>query len=165
MKLVIPALFDEARDFTNGVAAVRVDQKWGYIDKSGRLLVQPVYENADDLDETLAMITLNAKTGYVNKAGQMIIEPHFSFGEPFVSNYARVGEKHMFGYIDRQGLVKWDPQIAAQGFINRRPKEYLTIKTDREVIHNRTVDAPPYREPAKTLYPPEYLNDQSLPID
>ena len=35
--LVIEAKFDDAKDFYEGLAPVRVGDKWGYIDKTGNL--------------------------------------------------------------------------------------------------------------------------------
>lgn len=37
-KIVIAAQFDEAGDFSGGIAAVAIDQKLGYIDKTGKYI-------------------------------------------------------------------------------------------------------------------------------
>ena len=41
--------------------AVKVGQKWGFIEKTGRFIVQPIYDAADDLEDPLAMVTLDDK--------------------------------------------------------------------------------------------------------
>lgn len=55
---VIKPMYEDARDFVNGLAAVKLQGKWGYIDKKGRLLVEPIYDEADDFDDILAMVRL-----------------------------------------------------------------------------------------------------------
>jgi len=35
-RMVVPARFDEAFEFTGGLAAVKAGDKWGYIDRSGQ---------------------------------------------------------------------------------------------------------------------------------
>ena len=43
-KLVILAQFDEAHSFSQGLAAVKVGSKWGFIDKSGKFVIQPQFD-------------------------------------------------------------------------------------------------------------------------
>lgn len=40
-KIVIPLQFDQAFDFSNGLATVRIDEKYGYIDFSGKYVWHP----------------------------------------------------------------------------------------------------------------------------
>lgn len=40
-KLIIPPTFKSVRDFHEGFAAVKVGDKWGYVDKNGHLKVKP----------------------------------------------------------------------------------------------------------------------------
>jgi hypothetical protein len=47
-KLVIPAFFDWASDFSEGLAAVKMDEAWGYADQSGKFVVTPRFDVASD---------------------------------------------------------------------------------------------------------------------
>lgn len=40
-KVVIHPKFDEARDFSEGLARVEMNSKWGYIDKKGKFVWNP----------------------------------------------------------------------------------------------------------------------------
>ncbi len=40
-KVVIQPQFDEAYPFINGLAYVRIKDKWGYIDRTGKYIWQP----------------------------------------------------------------------------------------------------------------------------
>ena len=162
-KLRIKPRFQDARDFTNGVAAVKLDDKWGFIDKTGRFIIPLTYDAADDMDDKLMMVTLNNKIGFINRVGTVSIEPQFDRAQPFYADYARVGVGPTFGYISISGRSVWDPRQATLGFINKRTKEGAVIRGHENVIHNRTVDAPQYRDPVPVLYEPEYLYDEVLP--
>src|ERR1700686_2614896 len=65
-KMVVPARFDEAFDFTEGLAAVRADGKWGYIDLSGQFAIAPRFETAMEFSEGLAAVRINGRWGYIN---------------------------------------------------------------------------------------------------
>ena len=41
---VIKPIFDLGRDFSEGFAAVELDGKWGFIDKSGKVVIEPKYD-------------------------------------------------------------------------------------------------------------------------
>lgn len=47
-KLVIPAQYEEARSFANGMAAVKIDGQWGFIDLEGNVVIQPQFGDAKD---------------------------------------------------------------------------------------------------------------------
>ena len=53
-RLVIEAKFDEAAQFAEGLAAVRVGGKYGYIDKSGQTVIAPQFDFANPFSEGVA---------------------------------------------------------------------------------------------------------------
>tara|TARA_R110002111_G_scaffold24243_3_gene53994 strand:+ start:468 stop:1718 length:1251 start_codon:yes stop_codon:yes gene_type:complete len=155
--------YQEARDFTNGLAAVKTEGKWGLIDKTGRFVIQPRYDSIDDMDDKLIMVVLDGKVGYINRVGKEAIVPQFHSGLPFHEGLARVGVDPSFGYITITGNAVWDPRQAVNGFINKRAKERAAIRGRERVIHHRTVDAPEYRDPRPSGYPPDHLYEEVLP--
>jgi len=44
MKIVIPLIFDKADSFFEGIAGVRKNNKWGFIDRNGKVVVPFQYE-------------------------------------------------------------------------------------------------------------------------
>lgn len=75
-KLVIPAQFDEAHSFSQGLAAVKVGSKWGFIDKTGKQVIRPqfedvryAYENeSKSFFEGLAAVSVGEnKWGYISR--------------------------------------------------------------------------------------------------
>lgn len=110
----IPPVYSEARDFSEGLAAVRIDSKWGYIDKTGKEVIPFIYDWACDFSEGLACVRINNTTsvygghfGFIDKTGNVVL--------PFEYPY-RMGERYMFSdgfavihngsgwvYIDKTG--------------------------------------------------------------
>lgn len=72
---VIEAKFEEAQEFSNGMAAVKVDGRWGYIDAAGVVVVKPAYDFAYPFHGELGAVSVKGATGYVNREGTMIWSP------------------------------------------------------------------------------------------
>jgi hypothetical protein len=52
--VVIRPVYEKARDFSNGFAAVRTNGKWGFINKKGLMVVQPAFEACEDFSDGMA---------------------------------------------------------------------------------------------------------------
>ena len=81
--LVIEYRFDDARGFSDGLAAVCIGDystgKWGYIDKLGQMVIEPRFEEAGFFVNGLATVKINGKTGFIDKTGQIVIDPQFKY--------------------------------------------------------------------------------------
>ncbi len=87
--------------------------KYGYIDKSGKIVINPQFEEAYDFSkEGLALVKLSDKYGYIDKSGKIVINPQFedaySFGE---EGLAIVKLSDKYGYIDKSGKIVINPQF------------------------------------------------------
>ena len=49
------------RIFTDGLAKVQIDEKYGYIDKTGTMIIEPQFEDAGRFFEGLAEIGVRVK--------------------------------------------------------------------------------------------------------
>ena len=67
--------------FSEGLAAVKIhdndDEKWGYIDKTGKIVIQPQFSQAGTFSEGLATVLIEngTKKNYVmiDKTGKIVI--------------------------------------------------------------------------------------------
>ncbi|MBF7048142.1 WG repeat-containing protein, partial [Campylobacter volucris] len=66
-----------------GMAAVEIDNKWGFIDKNGKLIIEAKYDNAYDFSEGLARVELNGKWGFINKKGEIAIDTKYNRTKDF----------------------------------------------------------------------------------
>jgi hypothetical protein len=65
--IFIEAKFDEAKQFSEGLAPVLMDNKWGFIDKQSKMVINPEYQNALQFTEKLAPVLLYGKWGYISR--------------------------------------------------------------------------------------------------
>ena len=58
--MAIEPKFPNAQSFNDGLAAVRIkDGKWGYIDQTGKLVIDPKYAAATPFVEKLAAVQVD----------------------------------------------------------------------------------------------------------
>lgn len=105
--------------FSEGLAAVYMsdadESLAGYIDKSGKLVIQAKYSSVGVFSEGLALVrpTGTSKFGYINVAGEMVIAPQFELGLSFSEGVAAVkwpepDGTSTFRIIDKTGRVLAD---------------------------------------------------------
>lgn len=152
--IVIAAQFDYAHGFSEGLAAVRINDNWGYIDTTNRIVIKPKFRDAKGFHEGLAAIYINDKWGYIDTTGRVIIKPKFEDAQEFHEGLAVVMKKGKYGYINKKGKMIIKPHydqadcfidgLAAveqhkfmnRGFINKKgymvTKDYCVISDFHE---------------------------------
>ena len=63
----------------------------GFIDKTGRIIIEPQFEDASDFSEGLAKISIHGKYGFIDKTGRIVIKPQFDKASDFREGLATVG--------------------------------------------------------------------------
>jgi hypothetical protein len=64
--------------FSDGLAAVKLNGKWGYIDKDGKTVISPQFDQAVPFQNGLAQVVVRSsppKFGYIDRTGKYIWEP------------------------------------------------------------------------------------------
>jgi len=56
---------------------VRVGGKFGYIDRDGKMAVNPQFDEASRFALGLAAVTVGSKSGYIDESGKLVINPQF----------------------------------------------------------------------------------------
>ena len=92
------------------LAAVKMGDKWGYINTKGKMVIAPQFDFAHDFYEGLAGVEIDKKWGYIDKTGKMVIAPQSGFGLAFSEGRARVCVDHKWGFIDKTGKMVVAPQ-------------------------------------------------------
>jgi hypothetical protein len=60
--------------FTNSLAAVPLNSKWGYIDKKGDFVIKPKFNYAQNFKGELAAVEIEHNIRYINKLGVLVSE-------------------------------------------------------------------------------------------
>ncbi|MGA9626908.1 MAG: WG repeat-containing protein [Bryobacteraceae bacterium] len=64
--------YDGARSFSEGLAAVKKGEKWGYIDKAGVLVIAPQFGEALSYSDGFAAVKSQGKWGYIDQTGRAL---------------------------------------------------------------------------------------------
>ena len=106
-RVVIPYQYDDAHDFSDGMAGVKVGDLWGYIDDAGALAIAPRFIAAPPFQCGLAQV-FHAEAAYIDKSGQPVIDrdPRWVQGKAmeFSEGLAAVMlQEGGYGYLDVHG--------------------------------------------------------------
>ena len=99
----IPFVYEEAVSFSEGLALAGAEGQFGFIDKSGNMIMTLDYDGVRWFREGMAAVWLNEKSGFINKEGREIIPPRYDVVFDFSEGLALVYNDEKFGYIDEQG--------------------------------------------------------------
>src|ERR1051326_5664897 len=69
---------------------VKVGGKFGYIDRDGKMAVNPQFDEASRFALGLAVVSVGSKYGYIDDSGKLGINPQFDRAESFFEGLAAV---------------------------------------------------------------------------
>lgn len=98
---------EKVSNFSQGKAAVCKDSKWGYIDKTGKVVIQYQFVYVGMFNEDRAfVINDEGKNGFINEDGKITINNIYTYASSFNSGLALVkNEDSKYGFIDKDGKV------------------------------------------------------------
>ena len=89
--------------FHNGLAVVKLNNKYGFVNTEGEEVVEPKYDEIGYFYDGLARVKLNGKWGFVNTEGVEVVEPKYTWVDNFYENIATVYLAGKTYYINTQG--------------------------------------------------------------
>lgn len=109
-KVVVPAKYDGAGDFSEGLAWVWKNGKPGLIDKTGKEIAMSLpYDIPQNFSEGLAAVMKSNKIGFVDKTGKEVIPCAYdNSAKGFSQGLAAVEKGGKWGFIDKTGEVVID---------------------------------------------------------
>lgn len=90
----IPCIYEDALPFNHGLAAVKKEGAWGWIDSDNHLRIPFKYEDVRSFANGLAGVKLNGKWGFIDTQGKQIVNHYFQ----------QVGS-----FADRRCFVRYTP--------------------------------------------------------
>ena len=108
----LPAPNNSSFIFRDGMARFETplgqERKYGYMDKTGRVVIPPQYSDSGHFSEGLTWFSVLKERkwlyGFIDKTGKVVIEPQFVH-QPgdFVDGFAKVMGQTDVGFIDKTG--------------------------------------------------------------
>lgn len=123
----LPATNEHTFVFHDGLARFQTpmgqERKYGYMDRTGRVVIPPQFHDSGHFSEGLAWISVLKDRkwlyGFIDKTGRVVIEPQFVY-QPgdFVDGLAKVIGQTDAGFIDRAGVfrLKVEPERSGDQF-------------------------------------------------
>lgn len=81
-KLLLETQFEDAAQFREGFAAVKLNGKWGFIDVSGKMVIPFVYDYAYNFSGGIAAVCKDGQWGYIDKNGNIYVPFQFEKARP-----------------------------------------------------------------------------------
>ena len=105
-----PAVYHTPFEFTAPYAAKK-DGKFGYIDRTGEMIIPPQFDRAMGFVEGLGRVGIGDKHGYIDETGKFVIPLKFDEAHAFREGLAgaRIGDQ--FGFIDKTGAFVIQPRF------------------------------------------------------
>lgn len=106
-----------------GLFWIRENGKYGYIDRTGKVVIAPQYENTMGFNEGLAATQSGGKYGFIDTKGVWVIKPQYDFTYIFMDGTAMVKVGKQSAWIDKSGKQIIQPQDfeeTAMGFSEGR---------------------------------------------
>jgi len=99
--------------FHNGLAEVEINGKYGFIDESGEIVIEPKFDYVASFHRGLARVGMNGKYGFIDESGEIVIKPKFDevsdFDEDISLSKVRINDK--YGYINKNGEFVIEPKF------------------------------------------------------
>jgi hypothetical protein len=140
--------YDVKFGFSDGLVWVRLNDKWGLIDETGKEVIPLKYDDIIFFSEGLVWVQLNDKWGLIDRTGKEVISLKYDniYIEDFPEGLAAVKLDGKWGFIDETGKeiipVKYDyigdfsegfatvKLDGKWGFIDEIGKEVIPVKYD-----------------------------------
>ena len=91
--------YDLVYPFTGGIAKVETNDKYGFIDHTGKEVVPLKYDDVGEPLEGLIAVELSGNWGYIDKAGEIIIPCIYEEAFCFSEGLSAVKLNNKYGYI------------------------------------------------------------------
>ncbi|MCA6362000.1 MAG: WG repeat-containing protein [Bacteroidetes bacterium] len=106
-QLLQPCIYTYIGPWSEGLALVVLDGKFGYLNAAGKIAVPISFlYNREELGDNLfrnnsARVLLEKKAGLIDSTGKLILPRDFDDVQPFQDGFAAVNKKGKWGYADR----------------------------------------------------------------
>lgn len=116
--------------FSEGVAGVMKNGKGGYIDRTGRYVIEPRFDLVFFFSEGLAEVKIGARYGFIDHSGRYVIDPIYMDAYSFIEGLAVASlDRHMAGFIDNKGRWVIAPRFQ-RGFLDNFYEGRAMVRTD-----------------------------------
>jgi uncharacterized protein YdeI (BOF family) len=122
-----PGTFDKA-DVSEGLVVSRIaEQRFGYRDTKGEMVIEPVYEDAWPFSDGLARVRRDGLYGFIDAKGNVVIDIKYDGATDFNDGLASVSVEGKWGLLNKKGDFAVKPQYQ---FVGRYSEKLAPVMQD-----------------------------------
>lgn len=141
--------FQATRSFSEKLAAVKINNLWGFIDTTGKMVIKPHFMSVGNFHEGKAVARISTKiylgglfghksrTGYIDRNGHFIIKPKFKTCRSFSNNRAVVQKRNRYMVINEEGKPVTNKRFHSIAPFNSYNLAVIKGRKGREGLINR----------------------------
>lgn len=145
-KLIKPMVVENGPDyFSEGLARFVENDKIGFFDETGKIVIPAQFEYVNPFNSGLAAINVGGyyeqvdeyklrkggKWGYINTLGDIVIKAEYDFANDFEQGYASVTNAGHSHYIDTEGNIACDQDVEKLLYgTEQSPEENIEYQED-----------------------------------
>lgn len=95
--------FEAALPMCEGLGAVCLDGKWGYVNAQGEMAIDAQYEDARSFAQGMAAVKQNGAFHFITPDGAQAFDGSFEDAGAFSSGVAKAAAGGQYGFVDAQG--------------------------------------------------------------
>ncbi len=99
--------YTHAGKFSNGIAVVELDGRWGIINQRGIQIVPPKYDKIEDFEDGYAKVRIKGFNGLINLDGELIVQPEYEYISYAGEGLFRIEQGGKIGYCNEDGNWIW----------------------------------------------------------
>ena len=120
---------------SNDLIRIIEDDKIGYINNYGKIVIKPNYTVGNDFSEGLASVREYDKYGFIDSEGKYVIEPKYDLAFNFYNGIAKVFLKGTPFFIDKKGKIVISEKYTSLEFVNK-DLAIVTTASDKKGVLN-----------------------------
>lgn len=115
--LLASQLFEKVRDFSDGMAAIKKNDLWGFIDLQNNLSIEPQFDEVFDFKNGFSVVNVSNHWGLIDKKGEWLVEPKFDEIKEFSEGVAPAKifnpkeRASKWGFIDEKAQFVIKPEF------------------------------------------------------
>jgi hypothetical protein len=113
--LILPARYEDAQYFEEGLAPVKLNGKWGFINEQGVTVIPFKYDGASLFTDGYCIVVINDKHGIINKTGGTVIPCKWDNIGNLAEGLVAVEVGGKVGYINAKGAMVIQPKYEPNG--------------------------------------------------
>jgi predicted alpha/beta superfamily hydrolase len=102
--MLIPAVYEDAKPFSDGIAMVRKNFSWGLIDTTGKPLCEFKYHRISEFFSTCTKVEIGDQCGFINNRGKEIVPVRFDNATVY-KDVIVVSKNSLYGLYDSTGTM------------------------------------------------------------